>query len=824
MDSTIGNLTTGTTPLSGSEYVEIEQGGNSRKVQASAIGGMATSITKDADLEFAWSQYTDDADGVDIFPLKGRGTESSPAAVQVGDRIFNIDQYGVNSSLMASVACGLRSQVTKVDANHVYAKHVFSGRNHTTESIEDLLELGDGASAFLKQVIVQQGSSSVPGIAFSGDPDTGFYATANTIYALCGGGNAANFSTTGLTIQAGKKIASGFAEFFAADPTHTPLKVRGAATQTASIQEWQDSSGSVIGAIMADGTLSIGGLNQYYEIKGHGSNRLLLSGQAGLIGAVGGSNPDGGRGISVRSTGFYAFSAVSTDAGNGGSGADVFLRRDAANALALRNSTAAQVFRAYNTYTDASNYERGVFDWQTTANVLTIGVQVAGSGVLRPVNIVGATVSLNGSLITDYAKGPASSVDGELALFSGTTGKLLKSTASIYTSGNLLVSSLGLGLGGSSKLVPANNVNFGSKPVNSMAVYSSGGVGLFTYYSGAYNQGLWCRTTDGALLIGEDASGYYLPRVRGTAGYVLTTDGVGGTSWAAAGGGGGGDVSKVGTPVDNQIGIWTGDGTIEGNAAFTFDGTTFKIEHTSGSQVRIAYDGTNYLDITATNGNCLVAGGGIMTIGPTTQERFIMGGGLITVGSVTLGDTTLDLRTWNTPLDIGTNGIIDGANGHTITTSSSGFSIYDQNNPTNYQYEFYSNHFKVLMPSGKDMRYDGEALTVTGNNGAQLRLEGDTYWGSVEVESGGAMTFELANVGQNFHFKDGMLVDGGLGLWGASVPSQQYNIEGTTTGFVAGSGTGMNDDSTSTGGVGTKAYTFGDVVACLKELGAMASS
>jgi hypothetical protein len=34
---------------------------------------------------------------------------------------------------------------------------------------------------------------------------------------------------------------------------------------------------------------------------------------------------------------------------------------------------------------------------------------------------------------------------------------------------------------------------------------------------------------------------------------------------------GSGDVSKVGTPVDNQIGVWTGDGTIEGDAALTFD-------------------------------------------------------------------------------------------------------------------------------------------------------------------------------------------------------------------------------------------------------------
>ena len=35
-----------------------------------------------------------------------------------------------------------------------------------------------------------------------------------------------------------------------------------------------------------------------------------------------------------------------------------------------------------------------------------------------------------------------------------------------------------------------------------------------------------------------------------------------------------GDVSKVGTPVDNQIGVWTGDGTLEGDTALTFDTAT----------------------------------------------------------------------------------------------------------------------------------------------------------------------------------------------------------------------------------------------------------
>lgn len=39
-------------------------------------------------------------------------------------------------------------------------------------------------------------------------------------------------------------------------------------------------------------------------------------------------------------------------------------------------------------------------------------------------------------------------------------------------------------------------------------------------------------------------------------------------------GSGGGDVTKVGTPVDGQLGVWTGSGTIEGDSALTFDTST----------------------------------------------------------------------------------------------------------------------------------------------------------------------------------------------------------------------------------------------------------
>jgi hypothetical protein len=60
------------------------------------------------------------------------------------------------------------------------------------------------------------------------------------------------------------------------------------------------------------------------------------------------------------------------------------------------------------------------------------------------------------------------------------------------------------------------------------------------------------------------------------------------TPWIVSAGGGGGDVTKVGTPVNNQIGVWTGDGTIEGDANLIWDGskldiTTGRIELPGGS-------------------------------------------------------------------------------------------------------------------------------------------------------------------------------------------------------------------------------------------------
>lgn len=64
---------------------------------------------------------------------------------------------------------------------------------------------------------------------------------------------------------------------------------------------------------------------------------------------------------------------------------DVLLEREAANELALRNGTNAQTFRVYNTYTNASNYERLSIGW--SGNILDVTHQKSGTGSDRSIRL-----------------------------------------------------------------------------------------------------------------------------------------------------------------------------------------------------------------------------------------------------------------------------------------------------------------------------------------------------------------------------------------------------------------------------------------------------
>jgi len=78
-----------------------------------------------------------------------------------------------------------------------------------------------------------------------------------------------------------------------------------------------------------------------------------------------------------------------------------------------------------------------------------------------------------------------------------------------------------------------------------------------------------------------------------------------------------GDVYKVGTPASNQIGVWTGDGTIEGDTSLTWDGASqvLSVSGNIGIQGYIQSQG----DIESTAGNFLLGDGQEIRLGDSAD-------------------------------------------------------------------------------------------------------------------------------------------------------------------------------------------------------------
>jgi hypothetical protein len=97
-----------------------------------------------------------------------------------------------------------------------------------------------------------------------------------------------------------------------------------------------------------------------------------------------------GAGFIVASARTFGWSSSSTFNYSVGT-VDLRLERDAAGTLAQRNSTNAQTFRLYNTFTDASNYERLGINWGS--NIVSIAPEAAGTGTVRVLHISGLPTS-----------------------------------------------------------------------------------------------------------------------------------------------------------------------------------------------------------------------------------------------------------------------------------------------------------------------------------------------------------------------------------------------------------------------------------------------
>ena len=163
---------------------------------------------------------------------------------------------------------------------------------------------------------------------------------------------------------------------------------------------------------------------------------------------------------------------------------DTKILRDAAGVLALQNGTNAQTFRLYNTFTDASNYERGFFRWNT--NVLEIGAEAAGTGTQRQLRLPLGTVTASTPLSVTQTWNSSG------VTFTGIQANI---TDTASASGSLLMD---LQVGGSSKAV----INK-SGGIQANVGQASSGFG-FTFLGGT--NGIYSPSASGSWYLAISAS------------------------------------------------------------------------------------------------------------------------------------------------------------------------------------------------------------------------------------------------------------------------------------------------------------------------------
>ena len=143
----------------------------------------------------------------------------------------------------------------------------------------------------------------------------------------------------------------------------------------------------------------------------------------------------------VRSSGLIGF--ASSDDPESAS-VDAFFTKDAAHFIAQRNGTNPQTFRVYNTFTDASNYERGFMFW--TGNIFSIGNENAGTGGFRQTRVYGTNVAFytHATASTSATQKFSIAADGTTTVIAGTStgfptvgGVICVNTTSTATTGTV---------------------------------------------------------------------------------------------------------------------------------------------------------------------------------------------------------------------------------------------------------------------------------------------------------------------------------------------------------------------------------------------------
>lgn len=248
---------------------------------------------------------------------------------------------------------------------------------------------------------------------------------ANSLVIGGGAGAAPSTTTTGTGVLAALGLNTGTAGAFVVQDgalgtpssgTVTNLTGTAAININGTVGATTPATGAFT-TLSASGTLAVtgnvsslvasfgeatAGVNSKIEIWGNGTGRnhvLSAQGSTGIgIGTGSGNTPillyAGATTGAVQGVRLYSGASFSwTDHSSNATGGtqDLMLLRDAAGVLALRNGVNAQTLRLYNTFTDASNYERGFLRW--SSNVFEIGHERAGTGAKRSLKLDNVTIT-----------------------------------------------------------------------------------------------------------------------------------------------------------------------------------------------------------------------------------------------------------------------------------------------------------------------------------------------------------------------------------------------------------------------------------------------
>ena len=106
---------------------------------------------------------------------------------------------------------------------------------------------------------------------------------------------------------------------------------------------------------------------------------------------------------------------------------------------------------------------------------------------------------------------------------------------------------------------------------------------------------------------------------------------------------GAGDVVKVGTPADSQVGVWTGDGTIEGAATLTYDGSNLQLTGDIGSTGTKITKGwfTDLLVTNAIAGSITGNAATVTSFTPASGSFTLSGADALTLTTTAATDVTL---------------------------------------------------------------------------------------------------------------------------------------------------------------------------------------